>query len=1224
MQKISLITIISVLWVAMLLAGEVLAYDYGPLYNKVTLDVSSPHIRWAKPYYKGEIRVLVIAQRWFTQRETVELAQRLSLDYETVMPFKADQWGANPGDAYVVGIKGTSEEEVLADLREKLERPYDVIIVNGFYWNLFPADIELAIFKKVAAGTGLVVTSPTSSYTKTLKRVLEQKTEEKAGFLKEGITYNPGKGILALSKLKNGRVAIINYDPDLTPFSLPYQLNYEIYQSLFIKAILWAGKQEPDIMIKLTASPLNLTLTCEKGRTVTVEMGTISDMGLVPTDGLGISNFLTKRVELQPGENSIPVLLPSLKAGLHFITVFLKEDGKIINWAIAPLTVETEERIKRIVLDKECYNRGETVRGEVFLKPIGQEQRKLIIQLIDNYGRIVAENILSLNSKTEKTDFTLKLEKNPLSILFRVKASLVDGSNNIIDEAWQEFTVPDRTLDDFYFNMWANLREGFTYSVIARQLARYGVDIVSDHTGGFRNLEEMAKSAALFNMRNIWMRLGNEVLWGGLDFRESSAKDLIRTPCLTDPRWKKEVDFDLLRAQIKEMKKYGPVSYNITHEGAISVITPLDLCFSPTCQESFRNYLKDVYGDLKSLNNEWDTNFKDWREVAPITLSEAKKTGQYARWVDFRKSMEKVWIGVTSEVAEIIKKVDPEARAGFDGGSVSWYSGWNWWEMSKRFQHFIVYGRDFEIIRSFAPPDSFRSGFYGAYRSNLGNKNYQIFPPWDYLFHGFNAASYFNSYWYEQSAFAPDGSPFPFFLDAVKELEEIKGGLGKLLLSSQRMDDKIAIHYSQSSLYASAIFPEPTTIGASQENFRYLLEDLGLQYKYVSYEEIEQGKLMERGYKVLILPYSQSLSQKEAEEIERFVREGGMVIADLRPGIMDEHGKLLQKGLLDNLFGIKREFLEIITDENKISIRKEGGKLGFKGEFLSSSIESGISTTTGEALAEAEGKPVLIVNRYGKGQAVLLNFALDKYRESESKKVAIEERKEIDPLMAALNNAKGGAFGYKGFRKFGRGNVLRDLMRKVLESGDVKSRIKLKTADGDLKACETVFFRGGDIEYVGLLPDMEVDDLTAKSVEITFPKKSHLYDVRKGRYYGFTDRVNTDIVPGRAELYAMVPYEIKGIELNLGSKSYKQGGLVDYKISIDTSGPAPSRHAVRLEVYDSEGNKVKHYARNILVEQGLFKGELHIALNDKPGNWKMVVKEIVSGRIAEGGFEIIP
>ena len=61
-----------------------------------------------------------------------------------------------------------------------------------------------------------------------------------------------------------------------------------------------------------------------------------------------------------------------------------------------------------------------------------------------------------------------------------------------------------------------------------------------------------------------------------------------------------------------------------------------------------------------------------------------------------------------------------------------------------------------------------------------------------------------------------------------------------------------------------------------------VIEDLGLQYNFVSYEQIEAGELA--NYKVLLLPESVAMSAREARAIEEFVRAGGAL-----DGIASKH-----------------------------------------------------------------------------------------------------------------------------------------------------------------------------------------------------------------------------------------------------------------------------------------------------------------------------------------------
>jgi len=53
--------------------------DYGPKYFAPGKEVVTAHVNWAKPYYKGPIKVLFITYRQ-GMREIIEIAERLQ-DY---------------------------------------------------------------------------------------------------------------------------------------------------------------------------------------------------------------------------------------------------------------------------------------------------------------------------------------------------------------------------------------------------------------------------------------------------------------------------------------------------------------------------------------------------------------------------------------------------------------------------------------------------------------------------------------------------------------------------------------------------------------------------------------------------------------------------------------------------------------------------------------------------------------------------------------------------------------------------------------------------------------------------------------------------------------------------------------------------------------------------------------------------------------------------------------
>ena len=144
--------------------------------------------------------------------------------------------------------------------------------------------------------------------------------------------------------------------------------------------------------------------------------------------------------------------------------------------------------------------------------------------------------------------------------------------------------------------------------------------------------------------------------------------------------------------------------------------------------------------------------------------------------------------------------------------------------------------------------------------------------------------------------------------EAASYYNEIRDGLGALLINSRRQADPIAIHYSQPSLRVEWLLESRPRGDAwamrsaeaertdnqflrLRESWCRLIEDAGLQYNFVSYGQIEQNELLRGGYRVLILPRSSALSATEAKAIHEFVAQGGVVMADGEPGTFDDHGR---------------------------------------------------------------------------------------------------------------------------------------------------------------------------------------------------------------------------------------------------------------------------------------------------------------------------------------------
>ena len=90
----------------------------------------------------------------------------------------------------------------------------------------------------------------------------------------------------------------------------------------------------------------------------------------------------------------------------------------------------------------------------------------------------------------------------------------------------------------------------------------------------------------------------------------------------------------------------------------------------------------------------------------------------------------------------------------------------------------------------------------------------------------------------------------------------------------------------------------------------------GFASEMVSTEQVLADGL--NRFKVLILPNSESIGDAEAAKIEAFVQAGGLVIADMRPGVADEHGRLRPSAAMARLFGVQWTYPLAAASEPKI------------------------------------------------------------------------------------------------------------------------------------------------------------------------------------------------------------------------------------------------------------------------------------------------------------------
>ncbi|MEI6502617.1 MAG: hypothetical protein WCP21_16530, partial [Armatimonadota bacterium] len=134
---------------------------------------------------------------------------------------------------------------------------------------------------------------------------------------------------------------------------------------------------------------------------------------------------------------------------------------------------------------------------------------------------------------------------------------------------------------------------------------------------------------------------------------------------------------------------------------------------------------------------------------------------------------------------------------------------------------------------------------------------------------------------------------------------------------------------------------------------------------------------------------------------------------------------------------------------------------------------------------------------------------------------------------------------------------------------------------------------------------------SARPVTIYFGRKAHVYDVRAGRYLGEVATYKTQLTPGVAQLYALLPYKLGTVSVTTNAQA-KAGVAASYAVKLAV--PAVSvAHIVRVDVFGPDGKERPWYAANLSATQGAAQGTVNFALDDQPGAWKIVATDVATG-----------
>jgi len=1229
-----------------------------------TLDVETPHVKWARPYARGPVKAFLLAH-YLSARDIIELAQRLDMDFQTVT-WSGSKLYCRYASATMYGRRRMDDE--IRNIREKLAQKYDVIVLGGIPWKWFPEKVRKTILKQVNEGTGLVYVQPNwllddllkpegtafpmrfpgrRGYAQVREPLAPYKVKEHAittgmplralmpmrygrWYKEKGgedlAMYNKNNPMLSVGQFGRGRVVALNYvtgswpyreDPatatrgrawqrnglfpmlqtgkDFDPAAIKYHY-WEYHWALLARATAWAAHKEPEVAVtavdpdaglqELAQGPrdaVSISLQSPGATSATLEATFLDEYSV----GLGT---LKQTVALEANAaKTFSFRVPkNIPAGLIFAEFILRDaTGRSLNWAVTAFENPKPARIEAIELDREnrVYRRGEKVAASVKLS--GRlAGASLFIEVVDTWDRLILKRSLAVEGPEVPVAVALA---HPRSVRMGIRATLLQAGR-IVDRAETRFTIsPDKSPWDQYQFTISGIRatRPYLYDAIFAHYARYGFTCVRGYDA-FANADRNFNFLA--SLGNHFHKMPDQARASRSAYQQTGdLKHLQRHPPAYDPKaWDRHMNG--AESAGRRYAQVVPLIYGLGDENNIGG-AECDYDYAPTTLAWFRDWLKEQYKDLAALNRQWETTFAKWQDVMPLPLDQARKRGEnLSPWADHREFMDHVFAEFHARMKAAVQRGDPNAVIGVSGTQrPGAYNGYDWWRLMKVFDALLAYsgGNQPEIQRSFKRVPSV--GWAGYGRTGPGT-NYQF---WNYLLYNKTV-----SLWRDTVVFEPDWRPSQSARDYAAAARPLVRGIGKLIMQSEWVPDAVGIHYSQASIRAAAGTRRASAFDRTRASWVTLVQDLGLQPLFISYEQVERGVLTPQRVRIFILPESEAISAKEAEQLRAYVNAGGVLLADTRTALRDEHCRLLPAARLDDLFGFQRGAPPDGRPPRVIELR-DADWIKWPHKRLLVSVAdtgAGIRPTTGRALGASRGVPSIICRQVGRGRTVYLNFHSTAYPR------AVDE-----------------------------GVRFRDNLRALLAGAGVTGRTGVTDANGQpFFGCQVTHFRNGSELMVALLADrayfsaMAWDEREARvrpAHAANLGRLPHVYEVVTGKSLGRVEEVRCVLPSSEMRILAFLPGKVTGVQID-GPASARAGEVINFTIAVQARPALRDRQLVRIQVTGPDGNPRRACSTIAWIPAAGGAHVVPLALNDATGPWRVRVTHVVSGLATERGFTV--
>jgi len=681
---------------------------------------------------------------------------------------------------------------------------------------------------------------------------------------------------------------------------------------------------------------------------------------------------------------------------------------------------------------------------------------------------------------------------------------------------------------------------------------------------------------------------------------------------------------------------YRPLSYSAADGLSTTYASrALDACFCPYCMAAMRNRLKAMYTSTQVLNKAWGTRYRSWDDVRPWTVDEIRgrefaqgnQRWNFAPWADHMAFSDTLFANLIGKLNDVVLKADPQAPFGLTGvGLPAAYGGYDWSQLAGLV--FWVEGPPLAvaIFRDCASGDDKRyiSTAISVQASKDSMRRHEF---WRGVAEDVRGA-----------ILRPpsDAKANADVVEALAgDLAIMRSGIGKLLSEAGRPPAEVGIVYSQPSFRAHWILDTQTGRDWMERTPQYekehssalmsldlwtgLLDDMGVPYEFISCTDLGAKRFRQRRFKVVILPEVLAVSNRQAAALTAFVSAGGMLVADSRAGLLDEHLVEGEGGMLDSLFGIRRRGRECFeldgaykpgTTEPVVMRRAPDGFEDLAAALdteLVRFVEPGVHTKKGDALAKAGLASAVVLNPTGSGLAVYLNISLWDYLQARTRVGGGEKLRKFMGVLLGKAGVGPAAQTYV------EGLVVPRTVKRILTSGRLSYAVIL--LDKSTRAAKSTGITRVNAESADSTADETAETEAAPPAEnlalsVAFPAATNAYDMISGEYLGWGSQVVLSLRSDRAALLALLPYRVRRLDASVEVRQR----TVNFSatVVIEDSRVTPGTHVIRAELTSPEGQLRPEYTRTFFASEGRASGQIRIGLTESGGAWTVTLTDVAT------------